>query len=106
MDREDMESLLAVRQEMGAGMELALVDSFAEKIIAEVRRQTQQQQQVQERHQKGDGGQLALGIVSLVMAIPLTAIAFGSGSAWMLVVCWIGIAIVNVAYAMRGRGGP
>lgn len=106
MDREDMESLLAVRQELGSEMEPALVDSFAEKIIAEVQRQTQQQHQVQERREKADGGQLTLGIVSLVMAIPLTAIALGTGSLWMVMVCWIGIVTVNIAYAMRGRGRP
>ena len=106
MDREDVESLLAARQELGPGMEPALVDSFADKIIAEVQRRTQQQTEVQERRDKAGGGQFTLGIVSLVMAIPLTAIALGTGSSWMALVCWIGIVLINFAYASRGRGHP
>ena len=103
IDREDMESLLAVRQEMGSGMEPALVDSFAEKIIAEVRRQTEAEHAMEGRRAAGSGLQLALGIVSMALATPLTAIALGTGNAWMAVVSWIGIVLVNVAFAMRDR---
>ncbi|MGV8845584.1 hypothetical protein [Tessaracoccus sp.] len=104
MDRDDVESLLAARQELGAGMEPALVDSFAEKIISEVRRQTSTRHQMVERSQPGNGPQLALGIVSLVMAIPLTAISLAYGFPWMSIVCWIGIVMVNYAFASRRRG--
>ena len=104
LEREEIESLLAVRQELGAGMEPALVDSFAQKIIAEVQRQSNEQHRVQERHDKSSGGQLTLGIVSVVMAIPLTAIALGTGFPWMVVVSWIGIVLVNFAFATRHRG--
>lgn len=108
MDREEVESLLAARQELGAEMEPALVDSFARKIIAEVQRQTHEERQMMERTEAGGktamGQQLTLGIVSLVMAIPLTAIALESGSPWMLVVCWVGIVLVNFAFAAGHRG--
>ncbi len=104
LDRDDMESLLAARQELGEGMEPALVDSFAEKIIAEVRRQTSTKHRGVKRREAGNGPQLALGIVSLVMAIPLTAISLAYGYPWMSIVCWIGIVLVNYAFASR-RGG-
>ncbi|MDO5736810.1 MAG: hypothetical protein Q4P15_10085 [Propionibacteriaceae bacterium] len=103
MEREEIEALLATRQELGPGMEPALVDSFANKIIAEVQRQTGAHNQVQKSPKKGSDGHLTLAIVSLVMAIPLTAIAMGASS-WMVVVCWIGIVLVNFAYAARHRG--
>ena len=101
MDRDDMESLLAARQELGPGMEPALVDSFAQKIIAEVQRQTWMERQKPLPPAESNGGRLALGIVSLVMAIPLTAIALGNGSVFMAIVSWIGIVLVNFAYAWR-----
>lgn len=107
IDRDEMEALLAARQELGPSMEPALVDSFAQKIMVEIQRQSQMQQQVQPQaatsQQAGSGGRLTLAIVSLVMAIPLTAIALEAGS-WMAVVCWIGIVLVNFAYAARRRG--
>ena len=104
MDREDMEALLAARQELGPGMEPALVDSFAQKIIAEVQRQTWLEHQKPVHRQEGNGSQLALGIVSLVMAIPLTAIALHAGSTLMAIVCWISIVLVNFAFVIRRRG--
>ena len=103
MDRDDMESLLAARQELGPRMEPALVDSFADKIVAEVERRMEAEHHMVGRREAGNGMQLALGIVSMALAIPLTAIALEAG-AWMVVVCWIGIVLVNFAFAMRGRG--
>lgn len=109
MDRDEVESLLAARAELGNEMEPALVDSFAAKIIAEVRRQTELERQAMQPsqpvdHKQAMGSQLALGIVSLVMAIPLTAIAMGTGFPWMAVVTWLGIVLVNFAFASRYRG--
>ena len=48
------------------------------------------------------GPQLALAIVSLVLSIPLTAIAWGNNSMLGVIIAWIGIVLVNVAFG-RGR---
>ena len=115
MDHDEMESLLAVRQELGPTMEPALVDSFAQKILAEVQRQTHMNNQTQQQQwqwqmeqsrggqQSGTGGRLTLAIVSLVMAIPLTAIALEMSSIWMAAIVWIGIVMVNFAYGADRR---
>ncbi len=104
LDREEMESVLAARQEMGAEMEPALVDSFAEKILAEVRRQAEAERGVEQQKNDSNGTQLALGIVSLALAIPLTAIASGAGT-FMMILVWLGIVAVNLAFAWsRHRG--
>lgn len=110
IDREDVDSLLAVRQELGDAMEPALVDSFAEKILAEVRRQThanaaekKDRERLQAADKSSSGAHLALAITSLVLAIPLTAIALGLGSSWMAVVAWIGIVLVNFTYSIGRR---
>ncbi len=114
MDHDEMESLLAARQELGPAMEPALVDSFAQKILAEVQRQTYINNQTQQQHQQmeqarggqqsGTGGRLSLAIVSLVMAIPLTAIALDLSSIWMAAIVWIGIVMLNFAYGADRRG--
>ncbi len=110
IDRDEMESLLAARQELGPSMEPALVDSFADKIMVEVQRQTQiklaaQQQQMEHTRggKKQGDGRLTLAIVSLVMSIPLTAIALDLSSIWMAAIVWIGIVLINFAYGNTGR---
>lgn len=104
LERDDLESVLATRRELGPELEPALVDAFADKIMAEVSRQVESAELAARRNESGRGMQLALGIVSLVMAIPLTAIALGMGSPLMMVVCWVGVVLVNFAFAIRNRG--
>lgn len=49
------------------------------------------------------GGALALAITSLALAIPLTAIASDTGGFAGLVISWISIVAVNVAFAVGRR---
>ena len=50
--------------------------------------------------------QMILGITSLVMAIPLTAIASGQLGILGMIITWVAIVTVNLAYALRkGRRG-
>ena len=66
-----------------------------------------------ERLQRAEAGkadsrnQMVLGIVSLVLAIPLTAISGGIVGLTGMIVAWIAIVLVNLAYALRkGNRGP
>ena len=108
LSREDLHAALGVRQEMGAEIEPALVDSLARKIEATVERRFQAEmvasRQDAEAAKAGQGGRITVAIVSVVMAIPLTAIAGSmAGFAGMLLV-WVGIVLVNLAMAMRRPG--
>ena len=47
--------------------------------------------------------QLALGIVSLGVGIPISAISAGIADLPGLIVAWTGIAAVNVAHALQNR---
>ena len=47
--------------------------------------------------------ELALGIVSLVMAIPITIVLAVNDQLAALLIAWIGIAVVNLSYAWQGR---
>lgn len=103
--REDVEAALEVRRERGAQLEPALVDAMAHKIEATVRRRFEAEVQERKRADiaasSGRGSQLALAIVSLVFAVPLTAIAAGAAGLIGMSVVWVGIVLVNMAMAMR-----
>ncbi len=96
--------MLAVRQEKGDDMTPALVDSMAERIERVV-----QQQMAAERHRLQNrksgavapGARVSVAIVSVVMAIPLTAISASlAGLAGMLMV-WVGLVAINIALGFR-----
>lgn len=101
IERDEIESVLAVRQELGASIEPALVDSFAEKITAEVQRRLEEERRLNKAQSSGRGMQLALGIVSLVMAIPLTAVTLGMEAPFAMFISWVGVVLVNFAFAFK-----
>ena len=105
--RDDVEALLAVRRELGPSYDAALVDSFAERIertVAErVDAQLSDRRAAESAVVQGGPRQLALGIVSLVAAIPISVVSAVQGELLILIVCWTGIVLVNMAHAMQGR---
>lgn len=104
LSRDELQAALEVRREMGADIEPALVESLAAKVEATVRRRYEAElgatKQQNEAARQGQGARVAVAIVSLVMAIPLTAITMSAGFAAMLLV-WAGIVAVNIALALR-----
>ncbi len=98
--KDELEATLAVRQEKGAEIEPALVDSLAAKIEAEVRRRYQAEL---ERHRPptssnvAPGARVAVCIVSIVMAIPLTAIAGSMLGFYGVGAVWVGLVLLNFA---------
>ena len=118
MDREqelghgDIEAALATRRELGARYDAELVDGFAERIERAVDRRVADQVALQQRGATAVAGagtrQTALGIVSVVAGIPITAISLavpeqGELSLLSLMVTWGGLAAVNVAHAWQSR---
>lgn len=111
LDRSEFEAALSARKDLGPEMEPALVDSFAEKVVAEIRRQQAMnpggmsqtlipagQSRVQ-RHNRSYSA-MGLAITSMVLAIPLTAIALIYGGTFMGMVIWAGIVGINFAAAL------
>jgi hypothetical protein len=108
----DIEAALATRRELGARYDTELVDGFAERIERAVDRRVGDELRV--RRQAGAARasagprQLALGIVSVVAGIPITAITLAIPeeaelSLFSLLVAWGGIGAVNVAHAWQSR---
>ncbi|MER8184125.1 hypothetical protein [Kitasatospora sp. NPDC094015] len=108
--RRDLDAAVQTRKELGKEYESEIVDSFLARLDS--RLDARVEQRVAERLERsgggpsgarGRGGRLGLSIVSLVMGIPLTAIASESAGPTGLVVCWLGIVGVNVAAALGDR---
>ncbi len=109
LERTEVEAVLETRRELGSTYDRALVDSFADRIEAAVVARTAHDL---ERHSRADRDrsaagprQLALGIVSCVAGIPITAIslAIDSGGLAAMVVGWAGLVGINAAHALQSR---
>jgi hypothetical protein len=117
--KKELDATLQARRELGEEYESALVESFLEKvdqrldtaIERRVRRQMAEQQMVVARGARSPratdswGERFGFGIVSLVLAVPLSAIAGSLGGMPGLVVAWLGIVGVNMAQAARTNPG-
>ncbi|WP_350275938.1 hypothetical protein [Kribbella sp. HUAS MG21] len=105
--RKDLRAAAAARQELGPEYEDAIIESFLEKLDArEAQRRGQdleyrQRDQVLEavglKRRETDPGGLALAIVSVIAAIPITAIAADMLGLIGTIVCWAGLVGINFA---------
>ena len=109
LERSEAEAVLETRRELGASYDAALVDSFADRIEAAVaaRAAADLDQRRRADRERGAAGprQLALGIVTSVMGVPVTAISLGAdqGGLAALLVGWGGLVGINVAHALQSR---
>jgi hypothetical protein len=114
--KKELDATLHARRELGEEYESALVESFLEKVEQRldgavdrrVRRQLAEQQMVVARGTRSPQGstdswgeRFGFGIVSLVLAVPLSAIGGGVAHLPGLLVAWAGIVGVNVVQASR-----
>lgn len=112
LERSEMEAVLETRRELGSTYDAALVESFADRIEAAVAARAAHDLDRRGRTDRDRAAagprQLALGIVSVVAGIPITAITLavpesGELSLLSLVVSMGGIVSVNVAHALQSR---
>ncbi|MFJ3586430.1 hypothetical protein ACIPPS_29970 [Streptomyces sp. NPDC090127] len=116
--KSELDATLQARRELGTEYEAALVDSFLGKveqsldtaIDRQVRRRLGEQQVASARGVRprgpgaeGFGARFGFGIISLVLAVPLSAIAAAHAGLAGLVVAWLGIVGVNAVHAFRDR---
>ncbi|MFD0422856.1 hypothetical protein [Streptomyces parvus] len=115
--KKELAATLQARGELGAEYESVLIESFLEKVEQRldttldrrVRRQLAEQQTAGARGARPAqpetlGERHALGIVSLILAVPLSAIGVVNAGIEGLVVAWLGIVGVNAFQAARGGG--
>jgi hypothetical protein len=98
----EVAALVAARREIGQEYDAALAESFLERVEsgleARVAALTAQQAA---RDDAGGKRQLVLGVVSLGVGVPISAISAGTADVPGLLVAWAGIVGVNVAHALR-----
>ncbi|MEV7056989.1 hypothetical protein AB0N95_16045 [Streptomyces microflavus] len=120
--KRDLAATLHARGELGPEYESALIESFLEKVEQRldttmdrrVRRHLAEQQVTAARDPRSARSPSAagtasgfgerFGIVSLVLAVPLSAIGVANTGIEGLVVAWMGIVGVNAVHAARNGG--
>lgn len=102
--REDIAAALAARRDLGADYDDALVVSFLDRlertIDARVQSQVSEREHASRELAQRDSFSLKLALGSMVLGIPLSAIGAAKGLTGVAVT-WGGIAVVNLAYALR-----
>ncbi|MGW0938972.1 hypothetical protein [Streptomyces sp. NPDC002666] len=114
--KKELKATLQARSELGAEYESALVESFLEKVEQRldgtldrrVRRHLAEQQISVARGARTPqlslgnfGERFGFGIISMILAIPLSAIGVANAGIEGLVVAWLGIVGVNVVQAVH-----
>ncbi|WP_328910559.1 hypothetical protein OG230_14180 [Streptomyces sp. NBC_00234] len=114
--RKELDATVQARAELGPEYESVLIDSFLEKVERRldgtldrrVRRHLAEQQMAVAREAHSPriaarfGERFGFGIISLVLAIPLSAIGVANAGIDGLVVAWAGIVGVNAVNAAHG----
>ncbi|MEW2392897.1 hypothetical protein AB0933_31495 [Streptomyces venezuelae] len=115
--KKELDATLHARRELGEEYDSALVDSFLGKIEQRLdgtidrrmRRHLAEQQMVVARGARSPasgvdswGERFGFGVVSLILAVPLSAIAVVNADLTGLFVAWAGIVGVNAVHAFRG----
>ncbi|WP_411106897.1 hypothetical protein [Streptomyces sp. cmx-4-9] len=111
--KKELDAALDARRELGPEYESALVDSFVEKVDTQVRRRLAEERLAAARggHRSGPadgnfGERFGFAIITLVLAVPLSAIAAAEARFSGLLVAWAGIVGVNFIHAgRRARSG-
>lgn len=99
-------------QELGSLYRDAVIDSFLDKVNGEIdarvdarfARQQPMQPAAPPRGHMPSGTPMTLAVISLVLGIPISAIAVAAGThpagVLGLIVVWLAIAVINVAYGI------
>ncbi|MEU6862575.1 hypothetical protein ABZ924_04740 [Streptomyces sp. NPDC046876] len=108
--KKELDATLEARRELGPEYEAALVDSFVDKVDTQVRRRLAEERLAAARGGRGGapafeagfGERFGFAVVTLVLAIPLSAIGAAQAGLEGLLVAWAGILGVNFVQARKG----
>ncbi|MGI5169245.1 hypothetical protein ACQEU3_33360 [Spirillospora sp. CA-253888] len=113
LPREDLKAAVAARRELDLGPEYD--DAFLETVVDRIEealqaraaenapRRAKTAKHVARQDSADRSAGLALAIVSLVASVPLSAIGVSQADLPGLLIVWVGIVLVNVAFLMRPR---
>ena len=99
VERKDVEAALSARHELGAQYEPEIVDNLVDKIEKRLdERLAEGKVPAQQRPHSYD---IRVPLGSIALGVGATAIITGNHVAWLAVIVWLAIAVVNLAYALR-----
>ena len=103
LDRREVEATLAAQRELGPDMQDALVDSFTDKVERAIELRVAGEVAARGPASRPENGsRLALAIVSAAVGVPLTGICAGTGLGLSgLLIVWIGLVLINLAFSRR-----
>src|SRR4051794_9767221 len=101
IQREDVESAIGARRELGEEMEPAVVDAFLAKVDQAIEARAAEEARRRRRGSSDEGIDFALAVISLGTGIPITAIAADAGGVQGMIVAWLGIVGVNFAHRFK-----
>jgi hypothetical protein len=113
MSSEEIRAAAETYSELGPGYRDAVIESFLDKVSGEIDARVAARLAAlapmpgptrRQRRGSASGSQLALATISMVLGIPISAIAVAAGThpagALGLIVVWVAIAVINLGYAM------
>ena len=116
MSSEEIRAAAETYSELGPGYRDAVIESFLEKVGGEIDARVAARLAALppmpgptgRRRFSGSGSPLALAVISMVLGIPISAIAVAAGDhpagALGLIVVWVAITAINLGYAMSHQG--
>jgi hypothetical protein len=113
--RREVQAAMAARRELGLEYEEAIAAGLLDRVnqlalmrSAEVRREAERRDEVAEAEKQSRTHRFVLGIISLGVGVPITAISANVVEPGIvgLVISWAGIVGVNVAAAIGARRRP
>ena len=112
---DEIRAAAETHNELGNEYQSAVIESFLEKVGNEIDARVDARlnlsrypgpAQASAPKVKRDNSSIALGVISLVLAVPITAIvAYSPAHLVGLIVVWVAIAAINLAYAARPGHG-
>lgn len=100
LPRDDIAASLAARRELGPDYDAAFVEAVAERIERGV---AARRPVVAENDKAERAVTLTVVCVSLGVSIPVTAIAASQAGLSGLLIVWLSLVAINVAFALRPR---
>jgi hypothetical protein len=98
---EELRASLATREELGTEFEPQIVESFLEKIERQIDERVDARLEKLDEEVGGDSRDASdVAIWSLGLGIPLTGAAGGTAGVAGIIMVWVGIVLVNFAYAL------
>ena len=112
MSSEEIRAAAETYSELGPGYRDAVIESFLDKVGGEIDARVAARLATlapvpaptrRQRRGSASGSPLALAVISMVLGIPISAIAVAAGAhpagALGLIVVWVAIAVINLGYA-------